>query len=257
MNIKAVILDVDSTLTAGINKPVVESAIEACQRLQKKGIKVIIASGRPHYGIPAIEGKIFPDYYIACNGHIFADKNLNVLEAKYIDEGLFKRINSYCQKHNIGIFWKFVDGCYVYVYTQKMDQILASLKIHSLSKHPDEKALPVAGALVGEKYQMEMVGNEFEKEMDVIDGGYILFDLDQKGVSKKTGMETLEKVTGIKASECVAFGDSDNDLTMVEYAGLGIAMGNGYDTVKAAADYITDAAADDGIIKALIKYKIL
>ena len=104
---------------------------------------------------------------------------------------------------------------------------------------------------------MEMVGNEFEKEMDVIDGGYILFDLDQKGVSKKTGMETLEKVTGIKASECVAFGDSDNDLTMVEYAGLGIAMGNGYDTVKAAADYITDAAADDGIIKALIKYKIL
>ena len=61
-------------------------------------------------------------------------------------------------------FWKFVDGCYVYVYTQKMDQILASLKIHSLSKHPDEKALPVAGALVGEKYQMEMVEMNLKKK---------------------------------------------------------------------------------------------
>lgn len=257
MDVKAVILDVDSTLTAGINKPVVESAIKACRLLQEKGIKVIIASGRPHYGIPSIEGKIFPDYYIACNGHIFADKNLNVLDAKYIERDLFTRINSFCLGKNIGIFWKFVDGCYVYVYTKKMDQILSSLKMNSTDKHPDEKALPVAGALVGTKQEMEMVRNEFEEEMDVIDGGFILFDLDQKGISKKTGMEMLEKVTGITAQQCVAFGDSDNDLKMIEYAGLGIAMGNGYDTVKSIADYITDTAQNDGIMKALIKFKIL
>ncbi|NMA16972.1 MAG: HAD family hydrolase [Erysipelotrichia bacterium] len=257
MEIKAVILDVDSTLTAGINEPVVESAVEACRLLQEKGIKVIIASGRPHYGIPSIEGKIFPDYYIACNGHIFADKDLNVLDVKYIDKELFKKINDYCQKHNIGIFWKFVDGCYVYVYIDEMEQILASLKMNSYDKHPNERALPVAGALIGTKQQMKKVQVEFEKEIDVIDGGYILFDLDQKGVSKKTGMEMLEKITGIKAEQCVAFGDSDNDLKMIEYAGIGVAMGNGYDTIKAIADYVTDSAANDGIIKALRKFKIL
>jgi len=198
MEIKAVIFDVDSTLTSGINEPVVESAIEACRLLQEKGIKVIIASGRPHYGIPSIEGKIFPDYYIACNGHIFADKELNVLDVKYIDRDLFEKINDYCQKHNIGVFWKYVDGCYVNVYIDKMKPILASLKMNPYDKHPNLKALPVAGALVGTKQEMEMVQAEFEKEIDVIDGGYILFDLDQKGVSKKTGMEMLEKVTGIK-----------------------------------------------------------
>jgi len=257
MDVKAVILDVDSTLTAGINKPVVDSAIEACNLLQRKGIKVVIASGRPHYGIPAIEGKIFPDYYIACNGYIFADKDLRVLDAKYLAGNLFARINDFCQKQHIGIFWKFVDGCYVYVYTEKMDQILNSLKMNSVDKHPDENALPVAGALVGTREQMEMVRKEFEEEMDVIDGSYILFDLDQKGISKKTGMEMLEKLTGIKARQCVAFGDSDNDLTMVEYAGLGIAMGNGYDTVKKIADYVTDTAENDGIIKALRKFNII
>ncbi len=257
MNVKAVILDVDSTLTAGINKPVVESAIEACRLLKEKGIKVIIASGRPHYGIPSIENKIFPDYYIACNGHIFADENLNVLEAKYLEKNLFERINEFCLKHNIGIFWKFVDGCYVYVYTKMMDQILHALTINPTSKHPNKEALPVAGALIGTKEEMYMVKKEFELEMDVIDGGYILFDLDQKGISKKTGMETLEKVTGIKAKECVAFGDSDNDLKMIEYAGLGIAMGNGYDSVKAVADYVTDTAENDGIMKALRKFNIL
>ncbi len=257
MDVKAVIFDVDSTLTAGINKPVVESAVKACQLLQEKGIKVVIASGRPHYGIPAIEGKIFPDYYIACNGHIFADKDLNVLDAKYLKKDLFDGINCYCLKNNIGIFWKFIDGFYVYVYIEKMQQILDSLKINSLDKHPDESALPVAGALVGTKEQMEMVRKEFEAEMDVIDGGYVLFDLDQKGISKKTGMKMLEKITGITAEQCIAFGDSDNDLTMVQYAGLGIAMGNGYDTVKAVADYVTDTAEEDGIMKALQKFKVL
>ncbi|MGI6607924.1 MAG: HAD family hydrolase [Erysipelotrichaceae bacterium] len=257
MDVKAVILDVDSTLTAGINKPVVESAIEACRLLQEKGIKIIVASGRPHYGIASIEGKIFPDYYIASNGHIFADKDLNVLDARYLDKKLFEKINSYCQKHNIGIFWKFVDSIYVYVYDEMMNRLLGSLKKYSWNKNPDKEALPVSGGLVAEKHQIEMFRNEFSEKMDVIDGGYILFDLNQKGISKKTGMEMLEKVTGIKAEQCVAFGDSDNDLEMIEYAGLGIAMGNGYDTVKKAADYITDTAADDGIIKALRKFNIL
>ena len=72
-------------------------------KVSKKGIKVIIASGRPHYGIPAIEGKIFPITILLGNGTFLLIKP-ECFRVKYIDEGLFKRINSYCQKHNIGIF---------------------------------------------------------------------------------------------------------------------------------------------------------
>lgn len=72
-----------------------------------------------------------------------------------------------------------------------------------------------------------------------------------------TGIESILKYYGIKREEIMAFGDGENDIEMLQYAKIGIAMGNADNDVKKAADYITDHIDEDGIYKALQYYKIL
>ena len=72
--------------------------------------------------------------------------------------------------------------------------------------------------------------------------------------NKAAGIEYLCKMLSIKQSESVAIGDSLNDLSMIEYAGLGIAMGNAFEEIKSVADVITETNDDDGVAKAIYRY---
>ena len=61
----------------------------------------------------------------------------------------------------------------------------------------------------------------------------------------------------MKREECMAFGDGGNDIPIIEYAGIGVAMGNATDDVKAAADYVTDTVDEDGIVTALEHFGVI
>ncbi|MDO4378827.1 MAG: Cof-type HAD-IIB family hydrolase [Erysipelotrichia bacterium] len=257
MSIKAVFFDVDCTLTAGINQPVVLSAIVAIKQLQQKGIKIIIASGRMPYGIKAIEGQINPDYYIGANGQIVCDSQGDIIDISLIDKETFVMVTKYCKENKLGLFWKFAQASYVYSEFNNYDEIAQSTNLLYPYENPDDSQLPTSGALICSKEEMYNFKKEFDERLDVIDGGFILYDLDKKGKSKKDGLLALTKVLNISPEETMAFGDSDNDVEMLKCAGISIAMGNGFDSVKKVADYVTDAAVNDGIVKALKKYHLL
>ena len=75
-----------------------------------------------------------------------------------------------------------------------------------------------------------------------------------KEVNKGVGVEMLAKHLGVKREEVITMGDAGNDLHMIEYAGMGIAMGNAFDEVKEAANYITDSNNEGGVAKAIEKF---
>ena len=75
-----------------------------------------------------------------------------------------------------------------------------------------------------------------------------------KKVNKGTGVELLASHLGVKQDEIITMGDAGNDLHMIEYAGMGIAMGNATDDIKAIANYITDSNSEDGVAKAIEKF---
>jgi Predicted hydrolases of the HAD superfamily len=79
-------------------------------------------------------------------------------------------------------------------------------------------------------------------------------DVNQKGISKGRGMDEILKYYDIPLEDSIAFGDGGNDISIIEHAAIGIAMANGNEATKAAADYITDAVDEDGISKALHKF---
>ena len=82
-------------------------------------------------------------------------------------------------------------------------------------------------------------------------------DIIPKQGGKITGIRIYLDRNGIDRSQTMAFGDGENDIEMLEYVGIGIAMGNGSDAVKAAADYITDTVENNGIEKALKHFGLI
>ena len=74
---------------------------------------------------------------------------------------------------------------------------------------------------------------------------------------KVAGIRYVLEQEGIRPEECIAFGDAENDIDMLSYVGIGVAMGNAQEPVKEIADYVTSDVDDDGIKKALRYWRIL
>jgi hydroxymethylpyrimidine pyrophosphatase-like HAD family hydrolase len=77
------------------------------------------------------------------------------------------------------------------------------------------------------------------------------------GIRKASGMCLIADHLNCANEDIIAFGDGPNDIDMLEYAGIGIAMGNAGDVTKAAADMITDRIDEDGIYRALKKLELI
>lgn len=108
-------------------------------------------------------------------------------------------------------------------------------------------------AQVLEKYIYELKSENFTHTTFTKSRAYFLEFFSNK-VSKAVAMEKLGEYYGIKREEMIAVGDQTNDLPMIEYAGLGVAMANAVDNVKRVADYITDSNNEDGVAKVIEKF---
>ena len=90
--------------------------------------------------------------------------------------------------------------------------------------------------------------------IEVVSSNHNNFEIMNKGVSKGKAVETLAKEYGILKDEVIAIGDGENDLSMISYAGLGVAMGNSSDYIKEHADYVTDTNVNGGVGKVIKKF---
>ena len=91
-------------------------------------------------------------------------------------------------------------------------------------------------------------------ELEIVSSWDDKFEIMKKGSSKGEAVAQLAKYFNLKRDEIMCIGDSENDLSMIEYAGIGVAMGNAIDKVKKSAQYITASNTDSGVAKAIEKF---
>ena len=83
---------------------------------------------------------------------------------------------------------------------------------------------------------------------------FLFLEFLDKTVNKGTGVKLLAEKLNIRQDEIICIGDAENDIHMIEFAGLGVAMGNAFDNVKRAADFITKTNEEDGVAHVIDKF---
>ena len=95
---------------------------------------------------------------------------------------------------------------------------------------------------------------QLEGQLSVMRSKPFFLEFTEAGVTKGTSLNQLIQKLGIKREEVIAMGDSYNDQAMIEFAGLGVAMGNAPDDIKEIANYVTDTNMNDGVAKVVEKF---
>ena len=248
--IKAIFFDIDGTILNG-NKGIPNSTLLALDKLRQKGIKTIICTGRGYSEVKPLNLKGFDDY-ILLNGQICYDDNDNIVFKKPIKdkEKLIELFNS--KKFPFGLvdekvsYLNYIDD-YVRLVHDSINLTLPEVKEY------DGKDIYQALAYGKVKDYIEQELPDFLAVSWHFDG----VDIIPKSGGKDKGVIEYCKIKNIDINDTMAFGDGDNDIKMLKTVRIGVAMGNGIDTVKAAADYVTDGIKEDGIYNALVHFGVI
>ncbi len=249
------LLNPDSIITPYTEKTV-KQAIE-------KGLVFTLCTGRPLQGVKKYVDQLGLDCpVITYNGAVIAhSKTGEILFSQTMDTDEARRVYSLAkQKNTMFILWSR-NRLYASEISEKtafyegITSTKASLieDFEAILADGITKMLWYDDADVLDSWIKEFKTMGFENTTFTKSRAYFLEFFSNK-TSKAVAMEKLGEYYGISREEMIAVGDQTNDLPMIEYAGMGVAMGNAVDAVKAVADYITVTNSEDGVAKVITEF---
>lgn len=255
--IKAAFFDVDGTLLSYKTRMVPESAKRAIAKLQQQGILCIVATGRHMIQMSKLPVADVPfDAFVMLNGQLVLDKAQKVLFGVPI-EGKTKEF----------LIENFNNHTYPAIIVEEKEMYLNYVTDHVEDVHKIIAVTmpPLSDYRGGDIYQVcAYLRPEEEHLVDPIKADCVMTgwhyggkDIIAAGGGKMAGIKRYLELTGIAPEEIIAFGDAENDLEMIRFSGIGVAMGNAEEKVKAVADYVTADIDDDGIEKALQHFGLI
>ena len=256
-DIKVLFFDVDGTLFDHDTGQIPQSAIEAIREVRAKGIKTVVATGRPieEYEKLPVQDVAF-DAYLTLNGNICLDENKNIFAGNEIIEEEVDILKGIFEAKMIPLVFIGERGRYI--------NFIDDVVIETVQQ--DHSSMPVVGQYQGEKiYQcMSFVDNGMRQRLEKLLDHCVItawhktgIDIISKMGGKEAGIQAYLDHYGYKRSQSMAFGDGENDIPMIRYAGIGVAMGNGKQELKNEANYVTTDINDDGIKNALEHFGLL
>lgn len=267
---KMIVMDMDYTLL-NKQKEVSPRNKEALAEAAKRGVHLVVATGRIYSSArfyTRLLGINTP--IIASNGAIIREDYTNniMFQSILLDEVALEMIKLCKSK---GLY------CHLYsqdtVYTEKVVNISQkytewnqSLReedrinvrvVESLEKTVEEERGKILKAVVVDDDEERLAGIR----QGILSTGKVSvsqslrdnLEVMNKGINKGNAIRILGEIYGIKREEIIAMGDNENDISMIEYAGMGIAMGNAVDALKEKADYITARYDEDGVAQTIEK----
>ena len=259
-------LDLDGTLTNS-DKIITRETYDALMQAQRQGVQLVLASGRPTYGILPLAKQLHMDEY---GGYILSFNGGKIIECRS-REILFQQTLPASRLHEV---FELADRYHLAALTYENDAIL--------TEHPDDPYVqeeawinklsvrhvvhlneaiyfPVVKCLlVGEASYLASVepkiGEELGEEFEVYRSAPYFLEVVSRGIDKGASLDRLLRKVKVEPSRLIAFGDGYNDGSMIRYAGLGVVMANGVDALKADADFVTKSNDEDGVAYALKKF---
>lgn len=266
MKYKIIVLDLDGTLTNN-KKEITPRTKQALMQAQAVGVHVVLASGRPTYGIvPLAEELKLKDnsgYILAFNGGKIIDcSNNEVLFEQKLDEQLVPILFQEAKKAGMEILTYQGEGIAA---TNKDDEyvqheaFINKMPVMQYDDFLNQLVYPINKCLiVGNPtplHELEIkLAKELKGKMDVYRSADFFLECVPLGIDKARSLDRLISSLGISREEVIACGDGYNDLSMIRFAGLGVAMANAAKDIQSEADFVTLSNEEDGVAHVIERF---
>lgn len=266
MQYKLIVLDLDGTLTNS-EKEITPRTKAALMQAQEAGVKVILASGRPVAGIAPLAEELqlkrYGGFILAFNGGKIIDcKEQKTVCESILPGHLIPELHRIAGENGVTIL-SYNDRAII---TENPDDPYVAVEAN-LNKMPVERAASFPAAICFPVPKCLIVGDaekivRLETLIQQRFGGAIsayrsepfFLEVMPLNIDKAQSLGRLLDLIGIGRAETIACGDGYNDLTMIRFAGLGVAMANAQPAVREAADYITLSNEEDGVAQVVDKF---
>lgn len=241
-------IDLDGTLL-GPDKTISHENVTAVQRLQENGVTVIIASGRRHQNSIRFQRQLqLTGPIIACQGGLIRDgESGNVIEAHFLPQSVTRQIVSEAESRDIQTIYYHLDHLYVAernnswidLYEARVGEKAETLpNLDQLDGRRALKLVWYGDPAILTEVRPEMSAHYGEKA-DILSTERENLEFMPRGINKATALAKVAAEYGIGQERTLAFGDGDNDVQMLAWAGLGVAMSHGSQAAIAAAKRVS------------------
>ncbi|CBY02800.1 hydrolase, haloacid dehalogenase-like family [Listeria monocytogenes serotype 7 str. SLCC2482] len=264
---KLIAIDIDGTLLTDDHK-VTDEVKEAIRQAKLKGVKVVLCTGRPLVGVENyltdLELREEGDYVISFNG-AFVQDTFTKEVISHLTLGIDDLKEIYQMSLDSNLHMHFFDDKALYTpnreigkYTIVEAYLTGSQLIYKEIENVPEDFIMSKAMFIEEAPELEVgiakIPESFREKYHLVRSTPFYLEILNRDASKGNAVKELSEKLGIKQSEVICIGDQENDVPMLEFAGLGIAMGNAPERIKQLADYTTASNNDSGVAKAIQKF---
>ena len=263
---KVLVLDIDGTLTNS-KKEISPATKRGIIETLKRGHKVILASGRPTPGMRRYEKELeleqYDGYLLSFNGARIVDCHTGeVVYQKVLPRAVIPNLYAFAKEHGCGLVTYLGDQ--VISAFQPDEYIELESRINGMSVRVVDNFVdfidfdvnkclltaPVDKAPGLEKALQEKYGDI----LSIYRSEPFFIEVMPQNVDKAASLDRMLETLGLTSDNVISCGDGFNDITMIQYAGLGVAMGNAQTEVKEVADLITATNDEDGLVPVIEQY---
>lgn len=258
--IKLVATDIDGTILIPEGN-FTESVKKCIKELSKKGIKVVLVTGRMNAAAELIAKDLELETPVISYQGGLVKFNGETLYKRCLTEEQAQKVIDWAKSENIHLNLYNDDILYSETICPEIERYCNNLHTkYTIKKFCDIKKDNVNKLLAIDYNNPEKI-NRLEKELPkVFPDLYIIkstpyfLEFSNKEGSKYCAVKFLQKYWGIKEAETLTIGDQNNDIALLKAGGIKVAMGNATEELKAVADYVTDSVFNDGFVKAMEKF---
>lgn len=263
---KLLVLDIDGTLTNS-QKEITAATKDAIQGLLLRDRKVVLASGRPTPGMRRFESELelerYGGYLLSFNGaHIMECRTGEVVYQRLLPLTLLPKLYKFAKDNGCGLV-TYLGGTVISAFPAdeylKIEARINAMPVRQVENFLDFVDFSINKCLMtAPPEKAAALEKELQDRMGDVASIYrsepYFIEIMPQNVTKATGLERILEALGLKRENMVCCGDGFNDIAMIRYAGVGVAMGNAQPVVKEAADYITATNDQDGIVEVIRKF---
>jgi hypothetical protein len=261
--IKMIATDIDGTILKwGLEFS--PKMLDCVEKLKKSGVKIVLVTGRMHCAtLPVAKELGLTTPIISYQGGLIKDSENKTLYQRNLDSNYAKEIIAWARQNDIHINLYIDDKLYV----EHDNDIVKSYTDgkfidYTVCSFDDLAIENVNKILAIDLTNPDKVTNWVEElrqkypDLYIVKSTPYFCEIGSNEAKKSLGVEFLCNLWGFNKDEVLTIGDQNNDIDLVKAGGIGVAMGNATDELKACADYITETVDNDGFVKAVEKFVI-